>query len=167
VQNLIRLAIYALEDGDPRLAEQRLLEAVPIALEMKGWVVAEVYHFLVEALLRQGRMEDARELAEFAGRGVSEEDVYARAAVLLAQGLVAAASGDEWAVDAFEEALDLLDALNMPVDVAEARVEFARALTELGEADAARAQLMRARQLFAAMGAQGALARVERELAPA
>jgi predicted ATPase/class 3 adenylate cyclase len=164
VQNLIRLAIYALEDGDPRLAEERLLEAVPIALEMKGWVVTEVYHFLVEALLRQGRMEDARELAEFAGRGVSEEDVYARAAVLLAQGLVAAASGDEWAVDAFEEALDLLDALNMPVDVAEARVEFARALTELGEADAARAQLMRARQLFTAMSATGALSRIEREL---
>jgi class 3 adenylate cyclase/tetratricopeptide (TPR) repeat protein len=164
VQNLVRLAMYALEDGDPRLAEERLREAVPIALEMRGWVVIEVYHFLVAALLRQGRLEDARRLAEFAGRSVSQEDLYARAALLLAKGLVAAAEGDEEAVSAFEEALDLLESLNMPVDVAEARVEFARALAQLGDAAAAREELERARALFASMAAPGALARLEREL---
>ena len=144
VQNLVRLAMYALEDGDARLAEELLHEAVPIALEMKGWVVVEVYHFLVVALLRQGRVDDARQLAEFAGAGISHEDVYARAVFLLARGLVSAADGDEGAVDTFEEALGLLEGLNMPVDVAEARVEFARALAQLGDTAAAHRELERA-----------------------
>jgi len=167
VQNLVRLAMYALEDGDARLAEELLHEAVPIALEMKGWVVVEVYHFLVVALLRQGRVADARRLAEFAGAGISHEDVYARAVFLLARGLVWAADGDEGAVDAFHEALGLLERLNMPVDVAEARVEFARALAQLGDTAAARRELERARELFAGMAAPGALARLDREPAGA
>jgi class 3 adenylate cyclase/tetratricopeptide (TPR) repeat protein len=167
VQNLVRLAMYSLEGDDAHLAERWLQEAVPIALAMEGWVVVEVYRFLVEALVRQDRLDDARELAEFAARGISDEDSYAGATVLLARGIVAAADGElRKSRSAFEEALALLEDLHMPVEVAEARVAFARALTELGEADAARAQLMRARQLFAAMSAQGALARVERELSP-
>ncbi len=168
VQNLVRLAIYALDEDDPTLAERWLQEAVPMALAMEGWLVVEVYRFLVEALVRQGRMEDARRLADFAARGISDEDAYARATVQLARGIISSADRELREVSlAFEEALMLLEDLQMPVEVAEARVAFARALSELGEGELARAQLIRARELFAAMRAPGALSRIERELVDA
>jgi tetratricopeptide (TPR) repeat protein len=164
VQNLVRLAMYALEDDDPRLAQRWLEEAVPVALVMEGWLVVEVYRFLVEALVRLGRTDDARELADFAARGISDEDAYARATVLLAQGIVSAAEGATRTVRlAFEEALMLLEDLHMPVEVAEARVAFARAMMGAGEPGLARAHLARAREIFTAMSAEGALSRIARE----
>jgi tetratricopeptide (TPR) repeat protein len=165
VQNLVRLAMYALADGDAVLAEERLREAVPIALGLEGWLVVEVYRFLVEALVFQGRLDDALELAEFAGRGVSDEDAYARATVVVAEGIVAAAAGDlQTARALFDSALGRLKALHLPVEIAEARVTFARALRQLGDGVAARAELERAQSLFTEMGAAGALAQIEREL---
>jgi class 3 adenylate cyclase/tetratricopeptide (TPR) repeat protein len=164
VQNLVRLGMYALADGDALRAEDLLREAVPIALGLEGWVVVEVYRFLVEALVLQGRLQDARALAEFAGRGVSSEDAYARATALVAEGIVAAAAGDvQTARSRFEGALGRLEALHLPVEIAEARVTFARALRRLDES-AARAELERARSLFDGMGAPGALALIEGEL---
>jgi class 3 adenylate cyclase/tetratricopeptide (TPR) repeat protein len=165
VQNLVRLAMYALDDDDPKVAEERLREAVPIALGIEGWVVVESYRFLVEALVREGRVDEARELADFAARGLSDEDLYARATVLIAQGTASSAEGDSTgARNAFAEALGDLQTLHMPVDLAEARIAFAAALSRLGEVDHARAELRRAHGLFEVMGAKGALARIETEL---
>jgi class 3 adenylate cyclase/tetratricopeptide (TPR) repeat protein len=165
VQNLVHLARYALDDADPKLAEERLRDAIPIALGIEGWVVVESYRFLVEALVRENRVADARKLADFAARGMSDEDLYAHATVLLARGIVSAADSDSAATrNAFEDALELLESLHVPVDVAEARVAFARALARLGEVDDARVELRRAHGLFEAMGATGALVRIELEL---
>jgi class 3 adenylate cyclase/predicted ATPase len=165
VQNLVRLATYALADGDAGRAEELLREAVPIALGLEGWAVVEVYRFLVEALVLQGRLDDALSLSEFAGRGVTEEDAYARATVIVAEGIVAAAAGDVGAARVrFKDALERLEALHLPVEVAEVRVTFARALRQVGESSAARAELEGARSLFAELGAAGALAQVEAEL---
>ena len=44
------------------LAEQRLREALPIALELGGWLVIDTYRYLVELLVRQERIDEAREL---------------------------------------------------------------------------------------------------------
>jgi predicted ATPase/class 3 adenylate cyclase len=165
VQNLVRgLAFYDLARDDPEQAEQWLREAIPIALDIGGWVVVDTYRLLVEALVRQGRLDDARELAEFAGRNVPEEDLAARAGVLLAQAAVRSAAGEPPAVAGYEEALRLLTQLDVPVDTAEARLEFARALQRAGDGARALAQFAKAREAFAQMGAEGMLAHIDREL---
>lgn len=166
VQNLVRgLGVLAFARGDPKLAERWLQEALPIALEIGGWVVVETYRFLSEALLRQGRLDDARKLASFAGRNLPEEDLYARASVRLAEAAVAAAAGDEHGTSrGYDEALTLLEKLNMPVEVAESRLAYARALRRLNRSEDALAQLERAREALCAMRADGVRFEVEREL---
>jgi class 3 adenylate cyclase/tetratricopeptide (TPR) repeat protein len=167
VQNLVRgLAVYELARDDAEAAERWLREAVPIALDIGGWVVVDTFRLLTEALVRQGRLEDARELADFAGRNVPEEDHNARAGVLLARAAIKSADGATAAAVAdYEEALRLLTELNVPIDTAEALLEFARALQHAGDRERAREQLRRAREAFAQMGADGMLAQVDRELA--
>ena len=166
VQNLVQgLAPYALARGDAVLAERWLREAVPIALEIGGWVVVETYRYLTEALLRQDRLDDARELAAFAGRGVSDEDEYVTRDCRDRRRDRLEASGDfESARGSLEEALGKLEALHLRVEIAEVRVTFARLFDRLGESEAAQAELERARALFIEMGAAGALARTERGL---
>ncbi|HJV05347.1 MAG TPA: adenylate/guanylate cyclase domain-containing protein [Actinomycetota bacterium] len=167
VQNLVRvLAVSALARGDPNLAERWLQEAVPLALEVSTWLVADVYRFLTEALLRQGRVDDARELASFAGVSIPEEDGWARAGALVARGSVAAADGEgEVARRAFTEALRLMEGQRLVIEVADARVDFARALRRLGDVDEAREQLRRATETFSRIGARRPLRQIDQELA--
>lgn len=167
VQNLVRvLAVTALAKGDPVLAERWLQEAVPLALEVGGWIVVEVYRYLTDALLRQGRVDDARELASFAQVNLPEEDLYARAGALVAKGSVDAADGDRAAtVESFTEALRLMEEQRLVIEAADARVAFARALRGLGERAEARAELERARGAFARVEAHASLADVDGELA--
>jgi tetratricopeptide (TPR) repeat protein len=71
VQNLISgLAIFALEDGRAEEAEAWLREALPVALQIGGWVVLKTYWHLVEAHVGQDRLDDAREIVAFAGPAV-------------------------------------------------------------------------------------------------
>jgi class 3 adenylate cyclase/tetratricopeptide (TPR) repeat protein len=159
VQNLVRaLAVYALARDDPALAEERVREALPLALELvggAGWVVSEAYRYLVEALVRQGRVEDAQELVDFATRDLTDENLYARAEVALARGFVLAANGDrERSCESFEEALDLLEQQNLAIELAEARISYGRVLRDLGDERAAKEQLERARAGLAEVGAQ-------------
>ena len=163
-QNLSRaLAVYALARDDAPRAEVRLQGALPLALEGGGWVLAEIYRYLTETLVREGRMEEARTLAEFAARGVSGEDQYERASVLIAQGI----TSDEarGAQERFSEALLLLERLSMPIELGEARVAYARTLRALGRRTDAHGQLTEARTAFAAMSAEGRVAAIDRELA--
>ena len=165
LQNLRELARYALAKDDLELAEERLREAVPIALEVGGWIVIEIYRFLVETLVRQGRVEEARELVEFAERNVPAEDGYAQAALRLAQASVATADGERaGAVARFDEALGLLRDQRMLTDLGEARIALARALRSFGETADARAELERAREEFARMDARELVAQIDREL---
>jgi class 3 adenylate cyclase/tetratricopeptide (TPR) repeat protein len=165
VQNLVRgLAVYELARGDQEAAERWLQEALPIALEIGGWVVVETYRFMTEALLRQGRFEEARELADFAGRNVAE-DPYARAGALLADASVRSAAGDAAALPRYEEAMRLLAGIKWHFEVADTRVAYARALRRLGEPERARSELEFARDVLREMRADGLLAGIERELA--
>jgi class 3 adenylate cyclase/tetratricopeptide (TPR) repeat protein len=165
LQTLRLLARFAMLRDDLELAERRLREALPIALELGGWPVIDVYRYLVELLVRQHRIEEARELCEFARRDVSHEDAYARASHLIAEALVLAADRDLAAArGSFTEALGLLTEHQLLIDLAEAQVVFSRILRGLGEEQDALTQLTSARQTFAQVGAPNPLAAIEREL---
>ena len=166
LQALRVLALCAAARAELELAEERLRAAVPIALEIGGALVVEIYRCLVDVLVRQGRIADARELAVFAFRSIPEEDAYARAAGLLIEATLRTAEGRrDVAEESYVEALRLLSEQQLPLDLAEARIAFGRALRTLGDEAASREQLELARTDLARMGAQGLLDEIEHELA--
>ncbi len=167
VQNLVRgLAIFALADGRAEEAEAWLREAVPVALQIGGWVIVDTYRYLAEALVAQERIDDAKELVAFAARNVPEEDAYARSALLMAQAIVATAAREPTAAaTAFAEALRLIEELDLPLELAEARLTLAHSLRALGDVTGARAELERARAIFARSGATTRQDAIDAELA--
>jgi class 3 adenylate cyclase/tetratricopeptide (TPR) repeat protein len=166
LQNLRKLAIYALARGDAPLAEKRLTEALPIAIKTGGWIVTELYRLLTATMLKQNQLEKAREMATLARSSQPEDDVYATAAVALAEGLIAAAEGErETVLVRFRTALALLEEQRLEVDLGEARIAFARAFRDLGQVDGALAEFNRAREVFARMDADGIVAEIDRDLA--
>ena len=167
VQNLISgLAIFALEDSRAEEAEAWLREALPISLQIGGWAVLKTYCHLVEALVAQDRLDDARELVAFAARSVPEEAAYARSYLLLAEATVATAARESMtAAAAFAEALRLLEELDFAIDVAEARLALGRSLRAFGDVIGARVELERARAIFVRMDADFRRATIDAELA--
>ena len=166
-QNLVRgLALFALADGRPDEAEAWLREAMPVAVQIGGWVAVEAYRYLVEALVAQGRLDDARELVAFAARNVPEEDAYARSSLLLAEAIVATAADESaTAATAFAEALRLIEELRMPLELGEARMALGRSLRCFGDLTGARAELERARAIFVRIGANTWREAIDAELA--
>jgi tetratricopeptide (TPR) repeat protein len=164
IQNLRALAIYALADDRLDKAEEWLQAAILLALESGGWLVLEIYRLLVETLVRKEQLDEARELVAFAARNVPEEDVYSRAALLLAEASVAAAEGDgDAALSRYPEALLLLEEQHLLIDLAEGHLTFGRTLRRFGRPEEAKAQFGRAYQIAAPMGAQALIAELERE----
>jgi class 3 adenylate cyclase/tetratricopeptide (TPR) repeat protein len=165
-QNLFRnLAGFALADGRPDEAEAWLHEAMPIALQIGGWVAVEAYRYLVEALVAQDRIDDARELVAFAARNLPEEDPYARSSLVLAEAIVATATGESaTAATAYAEALRLIEELGMPRELGEARMALGRSLRSFGDLTGARAELERARAIFARIGAETRREAIDAEL---
>jgi class 3 adenylate cyclase/tetratricopeptide (TPR) repeat protein len=166
-QNLIQgLAVFALDDGRPGEAEAWLREAMPVALQIGGWVAIEGYRYLAEALVAQGRLDDARELVAFAARNVPEQDTYARSSLLLAEAIVATAADEPTtAATAFAEALRLIEELGMPLELGEARMALGRSLRSFGDLTGARAELERARATFVRIGANTWRDAIDAELA--
>ncbi|HZT92223.1 MAG TPA: adenylate/guanylate cyclase domain-containing protein [Gaiellaceae bacterium] len=165
VQNLVWLAAFALLEDDAATAERHLRRALPTALEIGGWIVIQVYRYLVEALVALDRLDEARELAAFAARNLPEEDVYARTELLLAEASVATAAGEATAAGAaFAEALRLLEDLNMPTQLGETRLALGRALRTFGDVAGARVELERARGAFARMGARTLIDLIDADL---
>jgi tetratricopeptide (TPR) repeat protein len=166
LQTLRQLAVCAMARGDPVLAEQRLKEALPVALESGGWLVVELYRYLAEVLVQQGRVDEARRLVDLAASDLPEEDLYARACLLVAHATVATAEGDgDGALGSWAEAVRLHEELHLDVDVGPVRLARARALRRFGDATAARAELERARETLVRTGAGRLLAEVDGELA--
>jgi class 3 adenylate cyclase/tetratricopeptide (TPR) repeat protein len=162
VQNLRTLAKLALARNEPERAEARLREALPLALEHGGWLVPEVYRYLTQALVAQGRAADAAELAAFAERDAPREDPSAYAALLITRATAAAARGDlEQLTRCYEEAIGVYEEQSQFTDLAETRLEFARALVGVGEHSAALEQLDHADRLAAALGAGGLCSQIE------
>lgn len=166
LQNLRTLALCALTSANTSRAEEWLREALPSAVELGGWLVVEICRCLVNVLVIEGRVDDAREIGGLALASIPPEDGYARAAGLLVEASLATAEGrSEAAVEAFAGALRLLDEQRLPLDLAEARVAYGQALRRLGDEAAAWSELLRARQDAVAMGARGLLEAADRELA--
>ena len=141
-------------------------EAVPVAVQIGGWVVVETYRYLIEALVAQERLEDARELLVFAARSVPEEDAYARSSLLMAEAIVATATGEaSTAATAFAEALRLIEELDMRLELADARMALGLSLRAFGDVTGARAELERARTMFIRIGAETRRAAIDQELA--
>ena len=167
VQNLIsNLAIFALEDGRAEDAEAWLREALPLSLQIGGWVLLKTYWHLVEALVEQDRLDDARELVVFAARSVPEEDPQCPAWLSLGEALVATASGEPAAAAAaFAEAVRLFEELDYALDVAEARFALGRSLRAFGDVTGARVEFERARTIFVRLGADIRRDAIDRALA--
>jgi hypothetical protein len=116
-------------------------------------------------VVRLGNVDEARELVAFAARNLPEEDIYARAALLLSEASVAAAGGEQAAAaTAYAEALRLLEEQQLTIDLAEARISLARALRGFGDVLGACTEFERARTAFARMGASGLVEVIDREL---
>jgi class 3 adenylate cyclase/tetratricopeptide (TPR) repeat protein len=166
IQNFVALAMHALASDDPVTAERWAREATPLALEEGGWLFVEIYRYLVEALVRQGRVDEAREFVDFADRDVPEEDLYAQACIRVAEALVATADGDQAAAArAFDRGVELLQRVSMPIAVGEARIAYARSLRAFGADGATQAQLGMAKETFERVGASRLVEQLEGELA--
>jgi tetratricopeptide (TPR) repeat protein len=135
-------------------------------LQIGGWVLMDTYRYLAEALVAQDRVEDAAEIVAFAARGLSEDDPYSRCSLLMAEAIVATAAGEPaTATTSFAEALRLFEELNIPLDLAEARLKLGHSLRSFGDYTGARAELERARAIFTRIGAATRQAKVDAELA--
>jgi predicted ATPase len=166
VQNDHSLARFALARDDAMLAEERVQGTLETALEIGGWLVVDTYRLLTEALVRQERLEDAKELVAFAARNLPEEDAFARASLLLAEAYVATAAQESTtAATSFAEALRLIEELNMTVELAEARLALARSLRSFGDLSGAKTELERARAIFSRIEASTPVELIDRELA--
>jgi tetratricopeptide (TPR) repeat protein len=166
VQNLVQgLAVFALDGGRPDEAETWLREAMPVALQIGGWVAVEAYRYLAQALVAQDRLDDAREIVAFAARNLPEEDAYARSSLLLAEATVATAAGEQAAAaTSFAEALRLIEELGMALELADARMALGMSLRQFGDVTSARAELERARAIFGRLGATTRRAAIEAQL---
>jgi len=128
--------------------------------------VIKTYWHLVEALVAQDRLDDAREIVVFAARSVPDEDLFCRSWLLHAEALVATKSGEQaTATTSFAEALRLLEELDFALDGAEARFALGRALLAFGDLTGARIEFERARVIFARLGADIRRDAIDRALA--
>ena len=166
LQNSRALARFALAREDLTLAEERLAAAISQSEDISGWLVVDLYRFLAETLAWQGRVNEAREAAEQARAHLpSQENLYATAAALMAEAFAAMASGDERRMrECFEEALPMIEKQGYAIDLGDAHIAFGRALAKFEDHAGAAAQLTKAREIFAPMGALGPLLEIDREL---
>jgi DNA-binding NarL/FixJ family response regulator len=160
---LVGLGSLALDDGDAaaaadaaervlrRLAPTAVLDRLP-ALEL-----------LVRARVALGNLETAAAgCAELERAGAELGTPYVRGRARLAAGRMAAARGDhEEARRACEDAVDLLTMSAAMYEAALARLELARTLMALGREGPAAAEGRAAREVFAALGADRDVARVD------
>jgi len=165
LQNYHKLATYAIARDDPLLAEQRLRQGLPLALQIGGWIVPETYRRLAESLVRQNRVSEAVECAALAAASSPEGDGYARPAVLLADAIVKTARHEPIAIERFNDAVRSLEDQQLAVDLGEARIALAWGLRAFGDPARARIELQRARETFVRMEANGVVDQIDREIA--
>jgi Flp pilus assembly protein TadD len=83
----------------------------------------------------------------------------------MAEAIVATATGEAaTATTAFAEALRLIEELDMPLELADARMALGLSLREFGDLMGARAELERARTMFVRIGATTRRDAIDREL---
>src|SRR2546430_14077145 len=116
--------------------------------------------------MQRGRLDDGRGLLGFAAGNVPEGGAYARAALLVAEAIVATGAGEETtAATSFSEALRLLEEQQLVIDLGETRILLAQALRTFGDVVGARTEFERARATFMSMAARTLVDQIDRELA--
>ena len=108
---LSNLASVYYQRGDLRLAEKSFREAVRRLRQTheQGFLV-EAERGLAEVLVQQGKVDEADRLVADAERRVGRDDVWTRASLLHARGLVLAAQGrTEEAESSFRQALEIIE----------------------------------------------------------
>jgi DNA-binding CsgD family transcriptional regulator/putative sterol carrier protein len=145
-------AAIALGRGDLGLAE----ELAALCMEGSDPLdpgCAPVLALLAEVQLRRDEQTEAGEtLARLEALAGAANDELVTALLLLTDGRVAAAAGDERAVARLRTALESLSALNLPLEAGRARLDLARALAG-GSAEAAAAEARLALRAFERLGA--------------
>ncbi len=153
-RSLLERAALALDLQDAETAvrlAQRFLRQTPLAHHVDRLPALEI---VLRAKLALGaRVTDVLAEIEAATAGVSTPAL--RATGRLAEGLVAAAGGDNnSACAAFEDAVDLYTRSGAQFEKARARLELARAQRALGREADARAEAQAALEIFQRLGAE-------------
>ena len=170
-----RRAHMAGRDPQPGLALLRLAEgafdlaatAIARALQSAGDGVARVQLLpaYVEIMLAAGRRQDAAAGADELDALAEEGATMLSAVAAQARGAVLLASGDaEAAIGPLHDALDAWLEVGAPYEAAQVRVLIAGACRQLGDRDRAGLECDAAREVFDALGATPALARLDQLL---
>jgi class 3 adenylate cyclase/tetratricopeptide (TPR) repeat protein len=164
IQTLIwRADLELLAKEDVRKSVLYLRTALPLARAIGGQMVARVCRSLVDALVRQDRIGEARDYAQLASEVANEDDPYARAYAMVAEALISAAEGDDGGVrQRFAIARSLLEAT--PITLAEATLAEARALEAIGDSTGAADRLGEAKTLFESVGAVATVADIAADI---
>jgi class 3 adenylate cyclase/predicted ATPase len=165
IQNGLLLSRMALTGGDVAEAEEWARRTLPLAQELGGWLHVEACRYLVEILALQGSWEEAERVADVAEVAVPEEDAFARAGWLLAQGFLSASNDAEEALALLEEGIGLMEGQEVPIELAEARISAARVLLHRGGPGASRRLLEGARGAVVETEAVGLLGVIDALLA--
>jgi LuxR family transcriptional regulator, maltose regulon positive regulatory protein len=155
-----------LDRGDAaRAAElaERFLRQIPRDRELER---ASGLELLVRSRIARGDLEEAstalKELREIEPAAGTDP---LRASIDVAEGLLAAASGDhDRARPLFEDAIDCFERSGGPFDAALARIELATTLFALGRAEAAEREATKALDPLLELGASGEAERAKRLL---
>jgi tetratricopeptide (TPR) repeat protein len=148
--------------GDPAAAEAEL-RADHATLERLGDhnFITTVAAYLADAVLHQGRDEEADALAAFSAETADADDLVTQIAWRSVRGRVAARRGDPTAgLVLLGEAVELSDRSDDPVGQANARVDLAEVLRAAGHDADADAAIAAARERYAAKGATAYLERI-------
>ncbi len=155
----LRLAAIALNHGVVASAERHTRDAYEVARGVGGTLLVDAARHLGQVLLRQGRVTDAERMARVAGQNVTEGDPRAEGAVRLLDAYLSAARRESEAARAGFEA-GIASLADDPLEQAETRILYARALDRLGDTHGALDQLRRARVAFENFGAEGMVVEV-------
>jgi LuxR family transcriptional regulator, maltose regulon positive regulatory protein len=140
-------SLRALELGE------RVLRGVPEGRPLDRGPALEL---LARARIARGELDEARSLLARLNELVGSVGTAAmRSGAGLVDGMLAAAAGDhEDARRLFEDAVDGFGGAGGPFEVAQARMELATTLLELGRPDAAAAEAERSHETLLALGAE-------------
>jgi len=165
IQTLMWQAALELKRDDTKAAVKLLRQAMAPARQMGGQLIAQVGSHLVEALTRQGRVAEAREIAVEVRALAPQEYPLAQAGVLVSEAFAALAASDETSARAsFDEALPIFERQGEPIELGDAYLAYARLLVGLGDDDAAIKKFEYAREIFERIGALATVAEIDGEV---
>jgi tetratricopeptide (TPR) repeat protein len=165
-QSLLLLSFCARLGSDATAAEAFVREALQVSFGVTGSMRLEFHRCLIDLLVVQGRVREAREVAGQALDGIREQEPYAQTASMLIKARLAAAEGRRSEAEGrYRDAIRLLEEQRLPIDLGEARLAFARVLRHFGDDEAAKTVLLEGRSELERMGAELLLSQTDRELA--